>query len=115
MAFGIIGLIVGAMVCIDSQSYIDKCENYWFRYANQSDCNLASEQYDQGLMGVVIGIVLLIPAIILIAVGQSKPVPQYSQFTCPRCRATLTYQYSPTNCYNCGLPIDWDKAKAPQK
>lgn len=35
--------------------------------------------------------------------------------TCPRCNMGIDPWNSPSNCHDCGLPIDWSKAQAPQK
>jgi hypothetical protein len=114
LVLGLSGAIIGAMLYGVYQEEVDDCQYLFHRTFNEEKCENAEFIHGLGFFGMLFGVIFAIIGGILMAIP-SVEKPSYHQFTCPRCQATLTYQYSPTNCYNCGLPIDWDKAKAPQK
>lgn len=112
----VVGILLGyggGVIWISSQAMYNDCQDDLFRAVHRNDCQEATAEQAMGIAGLIVALVLTIIGIILLA--RWKPILQYSQLTCPRCQATLTYQYSPANCHNCGLPINWSKAQAPQK
>lgn len=107
---GILLAVAGGTLWTISHESYDNCQDDLFRAVHNNDCQEAVGEYEVGIAGLIGALVLTVIGIVLLASGEPKSL--HSQFTCARCRALLTYQDSPTNCYNCGLPIDWSKGSS---
>jgi hypothetical protein len=108
----VVGILLGSAggtLWIISQASYNDCQDDLFRAGNRNVCQEAAAEQGMGIAALIIALALTIIGIILIAAW--KPILQYPQFTCPRCQAILSYQHSPTNCSNCGIPVDWSMGK----
>ena len=116
--FLVVGIVIGLLggfLWIDNEEDHENCKFEMVRYLGGDRCFEADRNYFLGIAGMGVGGILAFIGIMLIAVGLSKPTSPHLQFTCSRCQASLTYQYSPTNCYNCGLPVNWSMEQMPKK
>jgi drug/metabolite transporter (DMT)-like permease len=113
LTLGVIGIVLGTLYVVGQQSSLERCQDHGYRDDNVYECTLSPQLYNTGLAISFIGVGFVILGAIMLATA--TPVPRHLQFVCLQCSARMTYKSSPTNCYSCGAPIDWDKAKAPQK
>jgi len=110
---GILFGLAGGGLLLHHQTVHSDCQDDSHRALHGNDCIEADAEYSMGISGLIIAGIITFIGIVLLASGAPKSLQ--SQFICPRCRALLTYQDSPANCYSCGFPIDWSIPQAPQK
>lgn len=106
---GILGICIGVFLILLYEGQPNECLDNSMHIDEQ--CVIAKTLYNYGVIGVIIGIIFAVVGGIVMAI---KGGDRY-QYTCPRCQATLVYQHSPTNCSDCGLPINWSEARMPKK
>ena len=113
LVVGIFIALIGAFLWIDNEEDHDYCQSELVRLFAEAECERADRSYYAGIGLAALGGILAFIGIVIVAKDRQKT--QYAQYTCPRCQAPLTYQSSPTNCFNCGFPIDWATMQAPQR
>ena len=113
LVLGIIAVIFGAAMYIENQNFLGRCPGAWPTPMHEENCRVAGNNVIFGLLFMVIGTVFIIVGIISFILARRNRMKDRQN--CPKCRNTITRQSSPKNCYNCGMPIDWSKAKGKPK
>jgi hypothetical protein len=113
LILGIIAIVFGATMYTENQDYLKRCPGPWPTPIHTENCRVASGNVVGGLFSMIVGIVLIILSMAFLISARINEMK--ATLNCPKCHTTITRQSSPKNCANCGISIDWDKAKAPQK
>jgi hypothetical protein len=117
LILGIFAVVFGAAMYTVNQDFLEHCLRNPLPgsgpYFQEENCRVARGNVVFGQLSMIAGIALIILSMIFLITARINRMK--ATLNCPECRTTITRQSSPKNCANCGLPIDWSKAKAPQK
>ncbi|MCK4444773.1 MAG: hypothetical protein KAW09_09530 [Thermoplasmata archaeon] len=118
LIIGILGILIGVFLILLYKGQDFECLHT--SIYSEEQCMIARVLYNVGVVAVIIGIIFAVVGGIVIAIrGREQTTgsefADSYQYTCPRCQWKISYYTSPQNCANCGLPIDWSMAQAPQK
>jgi ribosomal protein L37E len=115
-ALAVVGIglaVLGGLGLAIGHEEADLCGYEFYRSYYEERCLTNDVLYYGGILGVILGVILLV--IGGIRMGTSRSATAGIQFTCSRCGANISFQNSPNNCFNCGLPMNWSEPQAPQK
>jgi hypothetical protein len=112
LVISVVVMIIGGLILSAYEDEYIECKDSVYRFFHGDDCARADSDIYYGITVTVLGIILTIIGAILLVVLRERP--NHAELHCPRCHMQITYQSSPTNCMNCGMPIDWSRPIMPR-
>jgi hypothetical protein len=110
---GVVTVLLGVGLWLLYIPSYNNCQDEWSRVFDEEECWAVLTIHNLAIIIVGAGFILSFVGVVTLILV--RLTAEYAYFECPRCRAHINYQNSPHNCYLCGLPIDWSKARAPRK
>jgi len=103
--FGIVLIVFGFVLRQAYEEQYTACQDSSYDALYPEQCSFAWFMYGLGLMQIWGGVFISLIGLYLVL--SIKPDPLKRKYRCHRCNAEITYESNPTDCYWCGVMIDW--------